>query len=83
MWKEHEDRFKEFLIYDQTDKALKSLLIAVVDKAYIRSLYYKYVGYANVKTLTILNHLYDSYACITPTDLEEIYKRLKEAYYPN
>ena len=30
--KDHEEKFKEFLIYDQTDKALKSLLIAAVDE---------------------------------------------------
>ena len=44
---------------------------------------HKYVGYANVKTITILNHLYDSYARITPTDLDENDKRLKEPYDPN
>ena len=30
--KEHEGKFKEFLLYDQTDKVLKSLLIAAVDE---------------------------------------------------
>ena len=83
MWQEHEDRFNEFLTYDQTDKALKSLLIAAVDEACIRSLRHEYVGYANVTTLTILNHLCDSYARVTPTDLEENNKRLKEACDPN
>ena len=81
--KEHEDKFKEFLIYDQTDKALKSLLIAVVDEKRIRSLRHKCVCYDNVKALTILNHLCNFYARITPTDLKENDKRLKEAYDPN
>ena len=69
--KEHEDKFKEFLIYDQTEKALKSLLISAVDEKHIRSLRHKHVSYANVTTLTMLNHLYDCYARITLTDLEE------------
>ena len=81
--KEHEERFDEFLTYDQTDKALKSLLIAAVDESYIRSLRHKHVGYANVKTITMLNHLCDSYARITLIDLEENDKRLKESYDPN
>ena len=81
--KEHEERFNEFLTYDQTDKALKSLLITVVDESYIRSLRHKHRGYDNVKTITILNHLYDSYARITPIDLEENDKRLKESCDPN
>ena len=55
---EYKDKFKDFLIYNQTDKTLESLLIITVDGVYIRSLCHKYVSYANVKTLTILNYLY-------------------------
>ena len=81
--KEHEERFSGFLIYDQINKVLKSLLIATVDNKYIRGLYHKYVGYTNIKIITMLNHLYASYARITPTDLEENNKRLKESCDPN
>ena len=35
---------------NMTDNALKSLLIAAVDKTYIRSLREKYFGYANITT---------------------------------
>ena len=51
--------------YDQTEKALKKLLLAAADETYVRSLRHKYVGFANVTTLTALNHLCDSYAKIT------------------
>ena len=39
---------------------------------------HKHAGYANVKTITTLNHSHDSHARITPADLEENDKRLKE-----
>lgn len=81
--KDHDDKLKEFISYDQTDKAFKSLLIAAADDECIRILRHKHVGYANVTTLAILNHLYSCYAGITPTDLEENDKRLKESYDPN
>ena len=58
-------------------------MIAAVDEKFIKSLRHKYVGYANVTTLTILNHFHDCYERIPPTDLEENDKRLKEAYDPN
>ena len=43
--------------YDMTDKALKSLLVAAVDKTYIQSLQDKYIGYANVTTKEMLAYL--------------------------
>ena len=52
-----------------TDKALKSQLIAAVDEPYIRAKRHKYVGYVNVSTKELLTHLYDSYAKITSADL--------------
>ena len=61
----YKESYDEWMHYDQTDKALRKLLLAVVDESYVRSLRDKYVGYANITTLTILNHLYDSYARIT------------------
>ena len=52
------------------------MLIGAVDETYIRSLRQKYVGYANITTLTILNHLYDSYARITAQDLKKMTENL-------
>ena len=47
----HKDQFDEFQIYQQTDRTLKTILIASIDEAYIRLLRDKYIGYANVTTL--------------------------------
>ena len=58
-------------------------MIDAVDETCIRILRHKHVGYANVTILTISNHLCDCYARITPTDLEENDKGLKEAYDPD
>ena len=79
----HAEQYNEWMRYDQTEKSLKKLLLAAVDETYVRSLRHKYVGYANVKTLTILNHLYDAYAKITAQDLKENDKRLNTPYDPN
>ena len=46
----HKERYEEFKHYDQINNALKPLLIATVDKVYIRTLRDKYVRYANVTT---------------------------------
>ena len=47
------------------EKALRSLLIDAVDETYIRSLRYKYIGYAKITTKEMLAHLYLAYAKIS------------------
>ena len=59
------------MTYTNTDKALKSQLITAVDEKFIRSKKNKYVGYVNVTTLQLLNHLYENYTKITHNDLRE------------
>ena len=49
----------------------------------MRSLRYKYVGYTNVKTLTILNYLYNTYAKIIAKELKENDKHLNTPYDSN
>ena len=81
--RQHREACEEYLQYDQTDKALKSLLIAAVDEVYVRSLRHKYVGYANVKTLTMIAHLCDNYARVTASSLKENDVRLNQPWDPN
>ena len=66
-----------------TDKALKSLLIAVVNKTFIRSLQYKCTGYVNITTKEMLAHLYLAYAKIYDGDLEDNDKRMRADYDVN
>ena len=81
--RQHDKAFEEFKTYSNTDKALKSQLIAAVDEKYIRGKRNKYVGYANVITLKLLNHLYESYAKITHNNLRENNQRMNAPYNPN
>ena len=52
--------------YDLTDKALRQILLRTVDEMCIRSLRHKYVRYGFRSTCTILDHLYATYANISP-----------------
>ena len=69
--------------YDMTDKALKSLLIAAVDKTYIQSLQDKNIRYTNVTTKEMLAHLYLAYVKISDGDLEENDKQIRADYNVN
>jgi hypothetical protein len=74
---------KLFKNYDLDDKALKQLLLGAVDDMFVRSLQTKYIGYLNVTTRQILDHLYNQYARISAADLQENDVALKTAYDPN
>ena len=43
----------------------------------------KYIGYANVTTLKMLTHLYNSYAIIFQFNLEKNNKQFKQQWYLN
>ncbi len=78
---EETDVFKQ---YSTTDKALKQLLIVgAVDEMFIRSLQTKYLGYLNVSTREILDHLYAQYARISASDLQDNDVTFKKPYEPN
>ena len=65
--------------YDLYDKALKKLLLGAVDEIFFRSLQTKYIGYLNVTTRQISNHLYNQYAWISAADIQENNFALKNA----
>ena len=47
------------------------MLIAAVDKMFIRSLRHHNVGYDTTTTRSILDHLYAKYATISSADLQD------------
>ena len=55
-----------FKYYNNTDKALKNLLIGAVNDILLRAIRSRYVGYATITTRQMLIHLYTTYANITP-----------------
>ena len=73
----HNFQLEEFNQHDQADKALKSILINTFDEIYISSLRHRHIGYANVTTLTLVQHLCDKHANITEQDLNHSDDRLK------
>ena len=72
-----------FRHYSTTDKALKQLLVGAVDEMFIRRLQTKYLGYLNVSTRQLLDHLYAQYARISSADLQDNDVTFKQAYDPN
>ena len=76
----YETQAKLYQQYDATDKALKQQLINAVDDMFISAISHRHIGYANVTTLQILTHLYDTYAIIRDPDLTENKERMEAAY---
>lgn len=81
--RQHNSKAAIFKEYDDTDKALKALIMSVVDETYLRALRDRHVGYANLTTLQILRHLYNNCAKVTPYDLEQNDKQMKTQWDPN
>jgi hypothetical protein len=72
-----------FTKYSTTDKALRQLLVGAVDEMFIRRLQTKYLGYLNVTTRQLLDHLYAQYARISSSDLQDNDVAFKKPYDPN
>ena len=61
----------DFKQYNATDRALKQQLMGAVDDMFVNILSDIHVGYANVTTLQLLTHLYNTHANITDGGLED------------
>ena len=67
----HTEYTKIFAEYENTDKALRQLLLACTDELYIRSLRHKYIGYGKTTNRALLDHLYATYANISASALQD------------
>ena len=74
---------KIFTEYENTDKALRQLLLASTDELYVQSLRHKYIGYGKTTTRALLDHLYSTYANISASALQDNEKRLRAPYDSN
>ena len=79
----HAENLRIFNQYIKTDKALKSQIIKAVDDLYLKTLKNRITGYANVSTRQMLDHLYASYASLTPQDLQSVDSAMKQPYDPH
>ena len=67
---DHDVNTAVFNEYNRTDNLLCQMLIAAINKIFIRSLRHHYVGYGTTTTSAILDHLYVTYAKISSADLQ-------------
>ena len=79
----HTEATKIFTKYENTEKALRQLLLASTDKLYVRSLRHKYISYGKTTTRALLYHLYSTYANIFASTLQDNDKRLRAPYDSN
>ena len=54
----HTEATKIFTEYNNTDRALRQLILASTDELYVQSLRHKYIVYGNTTTRALLDHLY-------------------------
>ena len=55
---QHAEEKRMFNEYIATNKALKSQIIQAVDDLYLKTLKHRIIGYANVSTSAVLEHMY-------------------------
>ena len=67
--REHEERTREFCVFQAADNALKNLLVNAVDAPYIKDLRDRVTGFSTRSTRDILLYLYPTYGLVTPEKL--------------
>ena len=75
----NEDR-REFLLYDNTRKALIRVIIECIETEFIADLEDENVGFDDHTVMELLTYLSDEYATIEPYELEENRNKLLEAF---
>ena len=76
----HRETLRIYNECQNVGKALKKQLLEAVDDVYFRSLRSNLYGYANVTVLDLLTNLYTTYGNITPHELQENDKRIRQPY---
>lgn len=78
----HKEDVRIFKEYQNTDAALKHLLLKAVDDAYVCELKDATLGYAQITTFDLITHLRDRYGTIEPEMLEANEKRMSADWSP-
>jgi hypothetical protein len=63
-------------------QALKKQIISVFEPMYLDILNDNMVGYANISTREMLDHLFETYGNITTVDLEINFEHMRRAWDP-
>ena len=79
----HKREARLFHKFNNTDKALKQQILGTVDDIFTRALKNRYIGYANITTKELLNHLFTTYGKISGNDLRVNDTRMNAPYNVN
>ena len=79
----HKREARVFHELNNTDKALKKQILGTVDDMFTSALKKRYIGYANVTTKELLNHLFTTYEKMTGNDLRVNDTRMNTPYDVN
>jgi hypothetical protein len=80
--RQHTEQVRVFARYHDTDKALVRAIIAATPSTYIDALADAELGYANVTTLQVLQHLQDTYGVMTAADRDANLARMVAPWSP-
>ena len=75
---QHTENMRVFNKYYSVDKACKNVLFTLIPEAYFLSFKNKYTGYANVKCLDILTHIWTTYGVLQDFEVQENDLRMKQ-----
>ena len=76
--RQHRENMRVFNKYYSVDKACKKFIFTLIPEAYFQSFKNKYTGYANVKCLDILTHLWTTYSVLQYFEVQENDLRMKQ-----
>ena len=65
-----------------TEKMLKNILLNSFEEIYFKGKRNRHTGYSTISVIEMIKYLYGNYGVITPDELEENNKRMREAYDP-
>lgn len=80
---QHETFWEEWQEYLATDIALKNQLVNAIDDLYLENLCSCVTGHTSFTTLTMLCHLHNLYAQLTPAELDANDQTMKAPYDAN
>lgn len=76
----HKDELRVCCKYVTTEKNSKNQLLNTFEDIYFKGLRYRYTGYATTTLMQLIQHMYNNYGIITPSDMEENNIQMREAF---
>ena len=80
--RQYTNNMTDFRTYNNTEAAIKKQILTAVPLTFINQIRDEMLGFANVKVLTILQHLDDTYGTLTTDDLDNNMALLHKEWSP-